>query len=317
VAVIFDSDMDGDCDDVAALALLHALADRGEARILATLACGRNEWAPQCMAAINTYYGRGDIPVGAPKRGGVLRPSRYTQAVAERCPHRLPAAAEAEDAAELYRRVLMAQPDASVVVATVGFHTNLAAVLRLPAAAGKPAGRELLRQKVKLWACMGGNFIGKPAKDDLALGNVNFQQDAAATYFAVRNWPGRLVFVGREVASVPSGLKVGARFKDLPPGHPVRVAYEAYFGGAARDRHIADPATVLFAVRGRRDCWDISGNGYIDLRPDMAFEWKCSADGNQAHLLKRKVAGKPNDRTIEAVVEALIMAPPKIKPASE
>src|SRR5438046_2179973 len=35
VKVIFDTDMDSDCDDVGALAVLHALADRGEAEILA------------------------------------------------------------------------------------------------------------------------------------------------------------------------------------------------------------------------------------------------------------------------------------------
>lgn len=316
VNVIFDSDMDGDCDDVAALALLHVLADQGEARILATITSGRNEWSPQCMDAINTYFGRGDIPVGAPKQGGILRPSAYTKAVADRCPHRLPSAAAAEDAVELYRRLLMAQPDASVVVATVGFHTNLAALLRLPAADGKPSGAELIRKKVALWACMGGNFIGHPAKDDLALGNVNFQKDAPAAYAAIWNWPGRLVFVGREVASVPSGLKVGARFRDLPADHPVRIAYEAYFKGAAQDRHIADPATVLFAVRGLRDYWDIEDKGYMDLKEDMTFVWKYDTDKNQAYLLKRRVNGRPNDREVEAAVEKLVMTPPRARPAA-
>ena len=37
VSVIFDTDMGPDYDDVGALALLHALADSGEVRILATV----------------------------------------------------------------------------------------------------------------------------------------------------------------------------------------------------------------------------------------------------------------------------------------
>ena len=309
VKIIFDSDMDGDCDDVAALALLHVLADRGEAKILATITCGRNEWSPQCLSAINTYYGRSDIPVGRPKKG-ILRPSAYTQVVAQRCPHPRKTAEDAQDAAELYRRILQDQPDNSVVIATVGFMTNLAAVLDLPADGDKPSGRDLLQKKVKLWACMGGNFIGKPATDDLSLGNVNFQKDSVATLTAIKNWPTRLVFVGRQIGSVPSGLKVGAHFRDLPADHPVRVAYEAYFKGVTQDRHIADPTTILFAVRGLRDYWDIESHGYMDLQPDMRFTWKYDHDSNQSYLLKRQVNGKPNDRQIEKVVEELVMTPP-------
>ena len=48
--------------------------------------------------------------------------------------------------------------------------------------------------------------------------------------------------VGREIGSVPSGLKAGARLKDTPADNPVGVAYELYLGGPAKDRHVADPA---------------------------------------------------------------------------
>ena len=212
--------MDGDCDDVAALALLHVLADKGEAEILAAL-------------------------------------------------------------------------------------------LQLPADAAHPSGLDLVTKKVKLWACMGGNFIGKPAKDDLQLGNVNFQKDAPATFYTINHWPSRVVFVGREVASVPSGVKIGARFKELPATHPVRIAYEAYFDGATKDRHIADPCTVLFAVRGPRDCWDMETKGHMDLHEDMKFEWQYDTDKNQAYLLKRIINGQPNDRAVEKLVEDLVITPPQ------
>ena len=67
VKIIYDTDMDTDCDDAGALAILHALADRGEAEILATVVSSRYRWSVPCVEAINRYYGRPDLPIGAPK----------------------------------------------------------------------------------------------------------------------------------------------------------------------------------------------------------------------------------------------------------
>ena len=64
VRVILDTDLGIDVDDAGALAVLHALADKGEARILATVANVNDPHAPGALDAINTYYGRPNIPVG-------------------------------------------------------------------------------------------------------------------------------------------------------------------------------------------------------------------------------------------------------------
>ena len=53
VGIIFDTDMDTDCDDAGALAILHALADRGEAEILATVVSSRYPWSVPCVEAID------------------------------------------------------------------------------------------------------------------------------------------------------------------------------------------------------------------------------------------------------------------------
>jgi len=295
VEVLFDSDMNTDCDDIAALAVLHALADRGEARILATAASSKNEESALCIDALNTAFGRPDLPVGVPKGPGTKEPSKYAGQIAKRYPHRLASADAAPDAARLYAELLEKQPDQSVVLVTVGYLTNVAALLRLP------GGPDLVRRKVRLWACMGGNFIGNPPKDDLKLGNVNFTREKDGALFAIRNWPGPLVFCGREVCSVPSGVKIGARFGELPENHPVRVGYALYFGGAPKDRHVADPATVLFAVRGPGTRWTLRDGGRMDLRDDCTFEWRADRDSLQAYLLKRAP-----DREIERELEALI-----------
>ena len=45
VRLIFDTDMMGDVDDVGTVAVLHALADQGEVRILAMGLSGKNPWS--------------------------------------------------------------------------------------------------------------------------------------------------------------------------------------------------------------------------------------------------------------------------------
>jgi hypothetical protein len=163
---------------------------------------------------------------------------------------------------------------------------------------------------------MGGNFIGHPPKDDLELGNVNFTYDAPAALFAINHWPGEVVFAGREVCSVPSGLAIGEHLSQTPKDNPVRRAYELYFDGTAKNRHVADLATVLYAVRGLTDCWDIESHGRMDLKPDMTFEWRFNQDKHQSYLKKKFVDGKPNDRHVESVLDGLLIKSPKSPSAS-
>lgn len=306
VKLIVDTDMDSDCDDVGALGMLHAMADGGEVELLAAVASSHHAWSAPCIDALNTWYGRPDIPVGAPKGNAAQAASKFAKRIAEHFPHDLKSADQAEDATALYRRILTAQPDRSVVIVTIGDLTNIADLLKSPASGGQPDGVTLVKRKVALWVCMGGNFIDRPAHDDLKLSNNNFTGDKAGSLHAVQKWPTRLVFVGREIGSVPSGLKAGARLKELSADHPVRIGYEAYFGGEAKDRHVADQTAVLFAVRGLRDYWDIEAKGFMDIQPDNTFTWNYSADRHE-YLLKRTVDGKPNDRVIEAVIEGLMM----------
>jgi hypothetical protein len=311
VKIIFDTDMDSDCDDVGALAMLHAFADKGEAEILATIVSAKNEWSAPCVDAINTFFGRPDIPVGSPKGAASKSPSKFAKQIAEQFPQNMGSGDKAEDAAELYRRILKQQPDGSVVIITVGDLTNIADLLKLAASNKGPSGVELVKSKVKKWVCMGGNFIGHPAKDDLKLGNNNFTLDKAGSFYAVQNWPVELVFVGREIGSVPSGLKAGKRLGELPESNPVRMGYQHYFGGTVKERHVADQTTVLYAVRGLSDYWDAETKGYMDLQPDMTFEWKYDPSSKKhSYLLKKKVETAATDRRIERVIEDLMMHQP-------
>ena len=307
VKIIFDTDMETDCDDAGALAVLHALADRGECEILATVTSVRDVNSIATVDVINRYRGRPELPLGMVKGAGVLEKSKFAGLIAKQFPHRVKSPEEIVDAVTVYRDVLARHPDHSVVIVTVGYLTNLKKLLQLPASESRPSGLDLIKTKVVKWVCMGGNFIGNPPKDDLKLGNVNFQRDAASAYLVIPHWPGEIVFAGREVCSVPSGLLIGQNLAKTPADNPVRCAYEHYFGGQAKNRHVADLATVLYAVRGLSDCWDISEQGSMDLKEDMTFNWHFTTDGRQRYLLKKR----NNDRHVEAVLNELLTAPLK------
>jgi hypothetical protein len=121
VPIIFDTDLDTDCDDAGALAMLHTFADQGEIRILATIVSSRFAWSAPCLEVINRYRARPDLPIGAPKGEGadVNRGSRYARQMAEEFSPLLKTNDDAQDAVDVYRSVLAAAPDSSVTIVTV------------------------------------------------------------------------------------------------------------------------------------------------------------------------------------------------------
>jgi len=131
VHVIFDTDIAPDYDDIGALAVLHALADSGEAIILATVSSNSYETTVPVLSVINTYFNRPDLPVGVLKapEPSFDCPRKWADTIIARYPHNLRSNDAAMDAIKLYRKVLSSQPDTSVTIITVGYLTNLSNLL--------------------------------------------------------------------------------------------------------------------------------------------------------------------------------------------
>src|ERR1700761_3126348 len=131
VNIIFDSDMGPDYDDVGAITILHALADKGEANILATMASTKYDGVAGVLNVFNTYFNRPNIPIGVPKGKALeLRDwQHWTDTVLAKYPHQVKSNDEVPDAVQLYRKILSAQPDNSVTIVTIGFLTNLSNLL--------------------------------------------------------------------------------------------------------------------------------------------------------------------------------------------
>lgn len=311
VRVIYDTDMAGDVDDVGALAVLHALADLGEAEILAVGISSRNEFVGPVVDAIDTWYRRPDIPIGYqralqtgyPRDTGETITSKYAEAVAKAFPHRLARSSDAPDAALLYRKVLATQPDASVVIVSVGFLTNLRALLDTPADAVSPlAGEELVRRKVRLWVCMGGKFPDGRFED--GEGEYNLRVDPLASLVVMNDWPTPVVFSGFEIGNA---IHTGRRLREAPESNPVRAAY-LHFNGL-ENRESWDHTAVLYAVRGARDYWTESAPGFclLHVSPKTAYnEWLATPARSHRYLVEKMPPAE-----VGRVIEDLMLRPPR------
>ena len=82
--MIFDTDMGNDIDDAIALAVLHALQTHGEAQLLAVTVTKDHELAGPFVDGINTFYGRGEIPIGVVDQGATPDVGRYLELITEK-----------------------------------------------------------------------------------------------------------------------------------------------------------------------------------------------------------------------------------------
>jgi len=124
VKVIFDTDMGSDCDDAGAMAVLHKLADRGEIEILGIIfSSNANKFGVGTCAAINSYYGRKDLPLVQFQGNIIIGDSRnfYSQYIAEADSIYGHSVIDSTTESTLaYKKLLRKQTNKSVTIITVG-----------------------------------------------------------------------------------------------------------------------------------------------------------------------------------------------------
>jgi hypothetical protein len=286
IRLIIDTDIFTNADDVGALAIANTLQDEGAVRLLGVMVSSPSRWGAGAVDAINTYYGHGDVPVGAlkPTEDRVASPN-YAQPLAQQFPHDLADGTQAPEAVALYRKLLAAEPDRSVVVAAIGMETNLARLLDSPADAASPlTGAQLVAAKVAKLVMMGGRY---PEGTE-----SNFTRDPRAAVRAVNDWPTPIVFSGYEIgAEILTGSELGG----TPAANPVRRAFEI-FAGAGTDRPSWDQSAVYVAGKGTDGVFDLSAAGRNRVGPDGANTWETTADGKQHYLVTSVPTGTVADK---------------------
>ena len=78
IPLVFDTDVGNDVDDVLALGVIHALVSRGECELAAVTVTKDHPLSASFVDAVNTFYGRGDIPIGVIRDGPTPEPSKFT-----------------------------------------------------------------------------------------------------------------------------------------------------------------------------------------------------------------------------------------------
>ncbi len=296
-SIIFDTDIGTDVDDAGALAILHVLADRGEAEILATMSANRNRWSGPAIDVINTYYGRPDLPIGSSKAGP--DPEEWYRQSVGAYPHDLRSGDDAPDAIALYRKILAGQPDGSVVIVVVGWLTNMAGLLESGPDEHSPlSGRELVKAKVKELIAMGGLWPNSRPGE----GEYNFRMDGPAAYKVIRDWPGRIMFTGLGI-DVMTGRRLAA---DGPEDNPVRAFYRNFFkANRVSERPSWDLIAVLYAVRGLGDYFAAETEGKCVGHEDGSNQWIAGESSGHSYLVHRMPPAE-----LAEVIEELLLTPP-------
>lgn len=278
VKVIFETDYGNDTDDAIAIDLLHKYADEGRVELLAVNVNKKGLLPAEFADVINTFYGRGDIPIG------VVEGTSHSEDAYDYCRKTLDSTDFARSVTDyeklpaahlLTRKILASQPDNSVTIISVGFSTNLAKLLDSPADGYSPlTGKELVRKKVKLLSVMAGRF-------DSANGEFNVTQDIPAATKVFSEWPGEIVFSPWELGN--QVLYFAKNISDLEwCVHPVAVAYKNYIP-MPYDRMMWDPTAVIYGVEGDR-FFSLGPCGTVSVDGDGITAFKEDPSGNRRIL---------------------------------
>ncbi len=313
--LIFDTDIGNDVDDVLALGVIHALETRGECKLLAVTITKDHHLAAPFTDAVNTFYGRSDVPIGV-CRSGVTPEAGKFNPLAEvkdensyRYPHDLVSGEQAPDAVRVLRTALADAADGSVAIAQVGFSTNLANLLDSPPDEISPlAGNELVRKKVKLLSIMAGAFTQIPGKDGKPYDHkeYNIIKDIPSAQKIATDWPTAVVWSGFEIGiSVPYPHESIERDYRYVAHHPLAEAYIAY-NPPPHNRPTWDLTSVLYAVRPDRGYFDLSPAGRVVVAKDGLTTFTNEQNGPH-HYLKLT---KDQKIAVTATLVALSSQPP-------
>ncbi len=303
VPLIFDTDLGNDCDDVLAMGVIHALQSRGECELLAVTITKDNELAAAFADVVNTFYRRGDIPIGVCHSGVTPDKGKYNVLAEQSAshPHDLKSGQDAPDAVKVLRKTLASQDDGSVVIAQVGFFTNLANLLESkPDDISPLAGNELVSKKVRLLSVMAGAFT-RDHKE------YNVIKDIPSAQALCQDWPTPIVWSGFEIGeSLPYPHESILNDFQYVAHHPLAEAYTLY-NPPPHNRPTWDLTSVLQAIRPDRGYFDASHRGHVSIADDGLTTFSENENGRDRYLIIRD---EQKGRTTEALVQ-LSSQPPK------
>lgn len=289
--IILDTDMGSDCDDVGALAILHQYVKQGKARLLGCIySSGKVPFGAGVIDAINTYYGKPDLLIGAEYDESFGDPvdkmdagklARDTAGFG----HDIIFNRDVPEQTVLNRQLLAAQQDHSVTYVTIGHTKALYELLRSkPDRVSQLSGMELVRRKVKKWVALGG--LNAQRSDEYGSKDWNFFRNNTETYtdYLLENFP-------RPAYLINAGSKVltGQSLAQTPVGSIVRTAYRDWLWkvekkGLNDGRPSWDLAAVYFAVEGPGAFLEMPEEGVLQFDVQTGSRWVKKEEGTHFYV---------------------------------
>ena len=288
INLIMETDIGNDVDDAIAMDLLYKYVDAGKINLLATCINKEGSAPGEFVDILNTWYGHPDIPIGIIHEGADCETDaiNYAQAVVQlkdkegkpAFKRTLKDHTNLSEAHILYRKLLSKAADKSVVIASVGFSTNLSRLLETPADEySKLTGKELVAKKVRLLVTMAGNFADQTQHE------YNVVKDIPAAKRIFEEWPSPVVTspfeVGIQVTYPATSIENDFGWAGL---HPMVEAYKAYHK-MPYDRPTWDPTAVLFAVEGEK-WFTVSEPGFIKVTDEGSTVFTPDEKGTRRYL---------------------------------
>ncbi len=325
--VILDTDPSFDPDDAGCIAMLHSMATNGECEILAMINSTNQKESALCMSSINYFYNRKAIPIGDYKGYAEkinATENTYDFHIAKDYPREIEKWEDTNDGVKLYREILESAKDKSMTVIIVGTMHNFYGLLQSEADEfSKKSGVQLVEEKVKLVATMGGNFLDNKGYDRTNWGGsdklcsytdwscLNEERNRMCRY-VIENCPAPFIASGWENGNGDyydaknGNVMSGQGLKSLPENHIIRKSYEKHFeyrgGDEDISRHSNDQCALHYAIRGEGQNYTAYTDGRITLTESGRCKWDTDVNRQQGHIQKNR-----EDALIAAEIEDLMM----------
>ncbi len=302
--IIFDTDMDTDCDDAGALAMVINEVKRGNAELIGIIASAPVCASAPCCEQICKTYGF-SAPIGAVNeekyrdterfkryldlRASVKRDIYYNRAVSKQLNK---TDKDYTPAAKLYRELLAKAEDKSITLVCVGFLTAVSELFETEAdEISNLSGIELFEKKIKEFISMGN--IRYPEYSGTIF---NYTMDSIGTNSVFERSPTPIIIspMGTEIIT---GYSLPEHFEK---DHPVRVAYKMFVGEEGRGRSSWDPVAVLYAL-GHKNLFDTQNYGTARFDKNGRGYWK---EGERKDILI--TPNIPNEQAAEMIEKMII-----------
>jgi purine nucleosidase len=303
VGVVFSTAMGSGIDDALALAILHALEGKNEARLAAIAVSRPNLHAAAVCDVIRSFYLSANtgpfagflrgLPIGLTGAGKLRDDTPMIAAVLASHKTNVQKLTDTAEVAPLIRNALTAQYDQNALVVATGPLTDLARTLELHDM--KP----IIQQKVRLLAIAAG-----PRESTTGA-------DVAAARKVMAEWPTPIVTAGAEIgdALLYPGASIEKDFA-WSPSHPLVEAYRAY-----RQMPYNAPTyaitPVIFAVREKEGYFKLSEPGTMTVADDGSTKLVPGAGGKHRSLV---LDPDQKERILKAYVELASAKPVERRP---